>query len=706
MKKFLLIAVAALMTGSAIAQSVKTAKALSTKSVNKSEMRSIVGKTVKPFEGKMVNRPMKGQKFVQLSQKEASSLKATHVISAQAPRKVGALQASYNGRGQNYSTKEDASWTMISGTAEDGTPLLAEVIPLPEAWASLESIAVEYKLVGNTITIEPQKVASSDTHFFYLHSWASESGAIELTLNEDGTLTTIEGEDIAYSAFTEDRFDLSKDGPYAGLALDIENVKYYVEGQVVVPTAGYEPEGLFLHVSPNVNGNYYTNLMMPAYGDITLTNRTDGDADTYNWSLQPVKYNSTLQENEPVGDPITATTKNFTFNTGNSNYNPAQLVASFNGASSEVFTWNRATWYAGGMADNWDDGTTPTMTFTKANPSGELTYLNAAGVRSVILYQGKPARPLYFTGINTMIYQFAQTEAKEPVNLTCKIYKAHRDASGRFSMGELVAQSDLNTDLIETGDWLATRLNWTNFYVEDEFGLTEDLEYIFMEDEFAVVLEGWDNGTFSGYPLAFASPNKKGVSSTFAITPTQEEYAGSGWSFTGNVILGFIDAAYGYLHTTDNTDLALPADGGEATIHIKPMLNSIDNETEQPTYRLFTKDIIVDGEEAEEFPEWLTINIANEDYNEDSEHYAEYDLIVKAEALPAEVKGRKAEITFFQEGALLKVSVLQGEDASGISQTKVATSVSNGKLYDLNGRQVKAGKKGLILSNGKKFIVK
>ena len=172
------------------------------------------------------------------------------------------------------------------------------------------------------------------------------------------------------------------------------------------------------------------------------------------------------------------------------------------------------------------------------------------------------------------------------------------------------------------------------------------------------------------------------------------------------MFLGFIDAAYGYLHTTDNTDLALPADGGEATIHIKPMLNSIDNETEQPTYRLFTKDIIVDGEEAEEFPEWLTINIANEDYKEDSEHYAEYDLIVKAEALPAEVKGRKAEITFFQEGALLKVSVLQGEDASGISQTKVATSVSNGKLYDLNGRQVKAGKKGLILSNGKKFIVK
>lgn len=698
MKKFLLITVAALITGSAFALSGRTSKPLSTKSVNKSDMRVVSDKTVVPFAGQLVNRPMKRQKHVQLSNRELSSLKATNaIVGAQAPRKVGALQASYTGHGQNYQTKEDASWVMKSGADKEGNTYLAEVIPLPENWASLESIAVGYTLAGNTITIAPQKVASSSSYFFYLHSWASEDGSIVLTLNDDGSLTTIDGEDIAYSAFTEDRFDLSNDGPYAGLVLDIENVKYYMEGQIVVPISGYEPEGLFLHVSPNVNGNYYTNLMMPAYGDITLVNRTDGEADAYQWTLQPVEYNATLQANEPAGDPIIGTTKNFTFNTGSGSFNPAELVASFNGHASDAFKWNPATWYAGGMADNWDDGTSPTMTFTKANPAGDLTRLNPAGVRSMILYQGKPASPLYFTGINTMIYQFAQTDEREPVSLTCKIHKATRDENGRFALGELIAQSDLNTDLIETGSWIATRFNWTNFYVEDELGLTEKLDYLFIDDEFAVVLEGWDNGTFTGYPLAFTSPNTKGVSSTFAILPSQETYSGSGWTFTGNVILGFIDPVYGYLHTTDNTNLVFANEGGSATIHVNPYLYSTDSETNQPTARLFIESILEDGEEADEVPEWVTFSVANENYDEG----IDYDLVVEATALPEGVESRTAEVTFMQEGALLTVKVAQGENA-GVEGVK-ATVSKNGKTYDLSGRLTKKAK-GIVLRDGKKFM--
>ena len=698
MKKFLLITVAALMAGSAIAQSVRTAKALSTKSVNKGELKSVADKTISPLACPLVNSQVKGKNPMQLSQREQSSLKATRSASLQAPHKVGALQASYNGRGQNYQTKKDTAWVMKSVSDKEGNKYLSEVIPLPDSWASMESIVVEYTLSGNTITIAPQKVASSKSYYFYLHSWASEDGAIVLTLNDDGSLTTIDGEDIAYSAFTEDRFDLSKGGPYAGPVLDIENVKYYMDGQVVVPISGYEPEGLFLHVSPNVNGNYYTNLLAPAYGDVTLVNRTDGEADSYQWTLQAVEYNSVLKEYEPAGDPLTATTKDFTFNTGKSSFNPAELVASFGGHSSDAFTWNPATWYAGGMASDWDDGSTPTMTFTKANPSGDLNApLNLAGCRSIILYQGKPASPLYFTGINTMLYQFAQTDNNVPVSLTCKIYKATRDANGRLSMGELIAQSDLNTDMIETGSWIATRLNWTNFYVEDELGLTEELDYLMIEDEFAVVLEGWDNGTFSGRPLTFDSPNTKGFSSTFAITTTQEEYSGSGWSYTGNVILGFIDATYGYLHTTDKTDLAFDAAGGTATIHVEPMLYSTDSETEQPTYRLFIESILEDGEEAEEVPEWLTFGVANEDYDKG----IDYDLVVEVAALPEGVTSRTAEVKFMQEGALLTVKVAQGEDA-GVEGVK-ATVSKNGKTYDLSGRLTKKGK-GLVVRDGKKFM--
>ena len=110
--------------------------------------------------------------------------------------------------------------------------------------------------------------------------------------------------------------------------------------------------------------------------------------------------------------------------------------------------------------------------------------------------------------------------------------------------------------------------------------------------------------------------------------------------------------------------------------------------------------INVDGEELEELPEWLTVGVANEDY----EKGVDYDLVFQAEALPSGVTGRVANLTFFQEGAQLKVTVSQGE-TTGVQTVVTSSKAANGKLFDLNGRQV-SGKKGLVVRDGKKFIVK
>ena len=59
MKKFLLITVAALITGSAFALSERTAKAFSTKNVDKGEMKSVADKAIAPVAYQLVNRPMK-----------------------------------------------------------------------------------------------------------------------------------------------------------------------------------------------------------------------------------------------------------------------------------------------------------------------------------------------------------------------------------------------------------------------------------------------------------------------------------------------------------------------------------------------------------------------------------------------------------------------------------------------------------------------
>ena len=157
---------------------------------------------------------------------------------------------------------------------------------------------------------------------------------------------------------------------------------------------------------------------------------------------------------------------------------------------------------AGGDADSWDDGSSPTCTFTKANSANELSLLNPAGCSAMIYYQGKPSEPLYFTGVNIAIYQFAVASGKE-LNMTAKICKAHRDVNGVFSLGEVIAQSDCDKE-VETGS-LFTRVNFNSFYVEDEFGMTSDLDYLLLDEEFAIVIDGWDNETFSGRPIIVSS---------------------------------------------------------------------------------------------------------------------------------------------------------------------------------------------------------
>ena len=161
-------------------------------------------------------------------------------------------------------------------------------------------------------------------------------------------------------------------------------------------------------------------------------------------------------------------------------------------------------------------------------------------------------------------------------------------------------------------------------------------------------------------------------------------------------MVGFIHGTYGYLHTEDDTDITIPATGGEATIHVKPMLSSIDEETEANTTRLFIGDIM------DEVPEWIMLEVKNEKYTEDE--YS-FDLVVSAEALPAGEESREGEFVVWQEGARMVITVKQiADETSGVATT-VVTKAADNKSYNLAGQQTKKGK-GLVVSKGKKFIVK
>ncbi len=729
MKKFLLVAAAAIVAVSANAQFVKeqTAvkaqvrhQALPTAAQKKYEVAGL-----KTFEALNHEMKMMSKKF---DMNKAQSFKAVSKF------KAASVQAQYNAKGYQATNDSLMQWTMKSETAaEGGATLLVNVLPDP--FESENGVAVEYTLSDNTITILPQIVASNEdkTMFVFLESATSSDGVITLTLNDDGTIAG--NYSILYGAYDGEDYATAK---YLGwYGYYAKNISYKVPGQkVVAPQVEYQPNSLVLYAGLGVSGYSYNDnlVLMGAYGPVSFRNSTVDDATAWDWSATQI-----VSDDEPAVK-ISGTDKDFTINTiGGAVYENVALVGINEDQKSDSVKWGvgktlresdgsvRYTAlhaYAGSTASSfaYSDGTTAIM--TTQDPDGDLTfYTNWAtpdkasnSMSKIYVYQGKPSTPIYFEGVVLPMVGF---EAKEGFNLHIAIRKCTRNPqTGRVALGDIVAQADATIDDVDASYAETsglTNVNFTSFYVEDEWGLSEDVDYLFMDEEFLIEIDGWDNGTFTGVlGTQDITPNNALTTTWFEMTGEE----GSMYSYTTwkcSLFVGLIEATYGYLYTTDPTTFAIANEGGEAKMHIKPMLTSKDQDN-NTTYRLFVKDIVVDGEEVEEVPEWLTFGVANEDYTilgEDEQgytiygpNYSEYDLVAQVAALPDGVEGRKAEVTFFQEGALLKVTVLQGSDASGISKTTVTKTASDGKLYDLNGRQVSTGNKGLFILDGKKYIVK
>lgn len=716
MKKLLLLAVASLIVGSASAQfklhQRNNGKRLSasTHAAKKAEVKTFKASDVVPFNASVAHDNAYDSRKKAFTAKMKNLTIENKMSSVSSSRRTGTIQSSYNGRGTNYQTSASEQWVMKYVTAEDGTQLLEDVIRLPEEWESLGNIPVTFTMNSNTIHIEPQKVATGESedgtkYYYYIHSWESEDGAIDITLNDDGSLTTIEKEDIAYSAFKEDRFDLTTAaGIYAGLVLDIVNVKYYMEGQKIVPMAGYEPGSLILYPGVNVEFSHSPSELVPVYTDITVLDRTDVKCDNYAWETYPVEYNSNSKEFEKSGESITGSSADFSFFADPQNSislcSPI-LVSSLEGEPSQPFTWSSMPWFVGGNASDWQEDSDPPYTFTKGSPNGQLSTLaDPTKYKSTIHYQGKPAKPLYFTGISLMLYNYKRSvlQLTKTPKLTCKIHKASLSEDGHFVLGDLIAQADLNTDEINSGSQ-ATRLAWTKFYVEDELGMTEDLEYLMLDEEFAVVFEGWNECNFSGTLLGMTSPNPVGNSTTFLIRTNEETYSGYYLTFVGDALVGFIDACYGYLHTESATDLTIPAEGGSVAINdIQPML-VYQTESGELTPNLWL------DYGSDEQPEWLTINIdPHFTVENNSLKEAYFHLIFQADALPSGTSSRQANLIFCQEGARLAVTVKQGE-GSGIN-VAVNKLDSKSPAYNLAGQRVNNDYKGMIIKDGKKFVNK
>ena len=655
----------------------------------------------------------------------------------------------YKAHGVDMSASQGVSWTMSLGKwTEDGEdiPAFLNVSPFDDMFSVIypDGIPVEYKKEGNTYTIQPQVLGSmtdddGSVEYLMIFSGTNEAtGEIVFTIDADGKLTTIKDESILIAAWSTENYDPTYE-TYLGWYTYTDRVSYRLPGEPSVAPADLcvDPNELILFAGLGMSGySYNDNLaVVGAYAPLSFRNGTLDEATKFEWL---VKETTSDDENT-----ITGTETNFLFNTkGNARYEDFTLTG-FNGdAASEPYTfgyghcpatdasgnptgearYEAAHFYAGETAGSFQftDGTYATM--TRQNPDGDLTFYTnwatpdiyeSTSIAKIYSYQGKPATPLFLTGVTLPLVGF---EAKDDFNLHISLYKCSRSATGRFTMGDLIAESDATIENVDDQYTSGlTAVVFDELYIEDEMGMSETLDYLFIEDEFIIVIDGWDNGTFSGV-LGSQDITGNEINSTWFARTGYDDEMRYYTVWKPALFIGLNDATYGYLYTEDNTDLTFSAEGGTATIHVDPMFYGTDEETGQPTHSLFVESVSEDGEEADDIPEWLTFEVTNEDYttatdvDEDGDEYTyfvngiDYDLVVAAEALPEGVEGRSAEVVFMQTGALLKVKVTQGE-SQGITTVVTKEPLKNHHTYNLAGQRVGAIK-GVVVKDGRKFIRK
>ena len=670
------------------------------------------------------------------------------------------VEQTYNGHGVDYFENEPVDWVMQRGKTvmdDEETHFFINMTPLPEIFASLypNGIDVEYTQDGRTITVKPQVIASYEdeeygTLYIMLFSATSADGSIVLTEDKYG-LNTIDGESILIGEWSTSEFD-NTFGSYMGGYSYIDNPKYRTPNAPATAPEDvvFEPEETVLFANMFYSGASFTNNLafMGAYAPTTFRNETFDVATGFDWSVKET-------DADDVETTITGNERSFTLNTkGGAIYSDFTLIGYNEKEASKPYTWGKNNFatddegnpttdslyqefyvYAGHGADSFsytdeDSGEELYSILSRQNPDYETMFYvnwatpdigvkyNVSSMSTIYSYQGKPATPLYLTGVTLPMVNFS---AQDDFNLHIKICKCERSVKGDLTVGDIIAEGDATienvNDTYATSSGL-TGVDFDELYVEDEFGMSETVDYLFIEDEFVIIIEGWDNGTFSGV-LGSHSYNFNELTSTWFqetgdASGRMHSYQG-GWP---QLFIGLLDATYGYLYTEDDTNLTFDVEGGTSSIHVDPMYYGIDEETEEPTYNLLVESVLVDDEEAENVPEWLNIEVANEDYtkatgvDEDGEEYEyfvngiDYDLVFTAEALPEGVEYRTAKIVFMQTGARLTVTITQGVDPDGISTVVASTPLKNRRAFNLAGQAVGKNYKGIVVKDGKKVLVK
>lgn len=716
MKKILLMAVTALMVGTANAQLQKK------QNVGKPQTKQQVAIAKKAT---FKNYKVAGEKLgVKAIDKESKTFKGTINAKDIKPafnqfkaNRAGAVQEMYEGSGTLRSTNEATEWEMYTGTAQTQSGTVNVIKDLiPNIFGFESGVLAAYTIDGGNIVIQPTLVASfpseqapSGTYYLFLESATSNDGSITLTLDDTGAITG--SYDIIYSVYPNQVYNYDE---WVATYDGIKGAQYNIPGVIKVPNASFETGNLVLFAGLGLNGySFQSNLAMTgAYSTTNFINRTSDKTTGWEWAAydataeEPTVYasgtdtdfsvafegNTVLQNVTLVGINQTAQSDPFIFGVGKSK----------NEDGSNHY--ENCYIYGSNTESSFDlEGTTAIM--TRQDPDGDLTFYTNWGtpdkasnpMSKIYIYHEKPAAPLYITGITLPMVNFT---SQEDFNLHIKIVKcSFASANSKPTLGEVIAEGDATKENINASFDVGLTAVEIPLYKTDEDGMSEELDHLFLDDEFIIVIEGWDNGTFSGVLGSQDAPLDNARTSTWFEMQGEEGsmYAYTQWKTS--LFVGLLGATYGYLYTTDDTHMVIPEAGGQVSIHVHPMFSYSDAAVEELGYktRLWLDETVAGNE----IPEWLQLGWANEDY----EDTFTFDLVAQADALPAGVEGREATIVLYQEGAQLTITVTQGK-STGINVTTKTVKTSNTPMFNLAGQRVNKDFKGLIVKDGRKMINK
>lgn len=341
----------------------------------------------------------------------------------------------------------------------------------------------------------------------------------------------------------------------------------------------------------------------------------------------------------------------------------------------------------------------------------------------------KPMSPLYIENVHGLAVGVDQNPLAEGVTLNLAFYEVLSvDEDGRATLADepfavmTATKSDI-TYLNQSGtsQYSPTGMAYYNNITfskkgKDIFG-NPTQEPVVIDKPFAMVLTGFDqegvNFGFQGY--ARPSDDRPWGVTKFLCNDLDDGQTYAHYyqdtqialSFTGGFdyvdVLDEVQDKAGNKYT-DFNQLKVSADGKEITnaglaaanyALLNTAFDWFDGESGNENY-------------VAELPDW--IDNLEVQAGEDGSKY----VSVSCSALPDGVKGRGAKLYFTGKGytSTTPLYVLQGEytkeeaDVSGISVVAANTTKSSNKLFNLAGQQVSKNFKGIVIKDGKKFIIK